>query len=98
MLMPIDQLLYIDKEKPMWLQSNTEKVIQTSAPKLASALRRAAAAHGGHEKRTVSSALPSGRTGMPSTSCTVRPEIRYRHEIGSPIPVANNALFSFDLI
>ena len=40
-----------------------------SANDLASALRRAAAAHGEHEKRTGASATRTGRTGTPSTWC-----------------------------
>ena len=45
----------------------------TSSPDLAAALRRAAIAHGEHEKRNGASTTRTGRTGTPSTSSASRP-------------------------
>ena len=52
----------------------------TSSTDLATALRRAAAAHGEHEKRTGGSTMRTGRTGTPSTSSRSRPASSCRHE------------------
>ena len=52
----------------------------TSSTELAAALRRAAAAHGEHEKRTAASTMPAGRTGTPSTSSGSRRAKSCRHD------------------
>ncbi len=51
-----------------------------SSTELAAALRRAAAAHGEHEKRTAASMMRTGQTGMPSTSSGNRPASNCRCE------------------
>ena len=52
----------------------------TSSTELASALRRAAAAHGEHEKRRGKVDLVDGRTGTPSTLSVSKPASRCRSE------------------
>ena len=59
---------------------DTDATTFTSSRELATSLRRAAAAHGEHEKRTAGTIPRAGRTGTPSTSLRSRRAIRCPRE------------------